>query len=202
MRGVKKGNKGVGKKQEDTKKKQPKTTSATAILKGDRHWERQREERKQLSLHLLHLLHCRRLWVCQSIRTTGGHTHYLALWLLHALITLLCMCLQMANLVTSLCCVVLAAVVVAYPRNGEYAFPFLDLLLHFCSKACSASPLCSESLTVSLLLPVNFTLFYTLSSLHCFYFSAHEVVLKIAVCLWIWAVCHLATRSEVKGATV
>lgn len=38
MRGVKKGNKGVGKKQEDTKKKkQPKTTSATAILKGDRH---------------------------------------------------------------------------------------------------------------------------------------------------------------------
>lgn len=37
MRGVKKGNKGVGKKQEDTKKNKPKTTSATAILKGDRH---------------------------------------------------------------------------------------------------------------------------------------------------------------------
>lgn len=37
MRGVKKGNKGVGKKQEDTKKKKTKTTSATAILKGDRH---------------------------------------------------------------------------------------------------------------------------------------------------------------------
>lgn len=40
--------------------------------------------------------------------------------------TLLCVCLQMANLVTSLCCVVLAAVVVAYAQRrsqlGEYAF--------------------------------------------------------------------------------
>lgn len=42
------------------------------------------------------------------------------------LMTLLCVCLQMANLVTSLCCVVLAAVVVAYAQRrsqlGEYAF--------------------------------------------------------------------------------
>lgn len=39
---------------------------------------------------------------------------------------LCCVCLQMANLVTSLCCVVLAAVVVAYAQRrsqlGEYAF--------------------------------------------------------------------------------
>lgn len=49
----------------------------------------------------------------------------------HALtpMTLLCVCPQMANLVTSLCCVVLAAVVVAYAQRrsqlGEYASSFV-----------------------------------------------------------------------------
>lgn len=42
-------------------------------------------------------------------------------------------CLQMANLVTSLCCVILAAVVVAYAQRrsqlGEYALPRLLLRL-------------------------------------------------------------------------
>lgn len=79
---------------------------------------------------------CRRLWVCQSIRTTGGHalTRRLScLQLTLTPMTLLCVCLQMANLVTSLCCVVLAAVVVAYAQRrsqlGEYAFYLLLLPL-------------------------------------------------------------------------
>lgn len=51
--------------------------------------------------------------------------------------TLLCVCPQMANLVTSLCCVVLAAVVVAYAQRrsqlGEYDF---NLLLHETAANC------------------------------------------------------------------
>ena len=74
---------------------------------------------------------CRRLWVCQSIRTTGGHTYSPALARTDDIAV--CVCLQMANLVTSLCCVVLAAVVVAYAQRrsqlGEYAF----YLLHYIS---------------------------------------------------------------------
>lgn len=82
---------------------------------------------------------CRRLWVCQSITTTGGRTHWPALCLSHALtlMTLLCVCPQMANLVTSLCCVVLAAVVVAYAQRrsqlGEYAILSSSSSLDFTS---------------------------------------------------------------------
>lgn len=110
------------------KGQEKRATSGTVRVKREIPREIQREDRKQLSLHLFHAV-VRRLWVCQSIRTTGGRTHSPAPCLSHALMTLLCVCLQMANLVTSLCCVVLAAVVVAYAQRrsqlGEYALHLL-----------------------------------------------------------------------------
>lgn len=119
-------------------------TKETAVDRGDREKatpgtivfkkeiKRQWEDRKQPSLHLSHGV----VGVYGSVSQSGRQADsllLLALCLSHAptLMTLLCVCLQMANLVTSLCCVVLAAVVVAYAQRrsqlGEYAFFFFFL---------------------------------------------------------------------------
>lgn len=115
-----------------------------AVVKGDKETDIQRGDKKQPSLHLSHAVVGVYGSVSQSGRQADSLARSLALGLSHALtlMTLLCVCLQMANLVTSLCCVVLAAVVVAYAQRrsqlGEYAFCLLPRSLTFrCRCVCS-----------------------------------------------------------------
>lgn len=61
-----------------------KATQGTIIVKGERETLRDTERGQEAAISPSLTWCCRRLWVCQSIRTTGGHTQSPALRLARA----------------------------------------------------------------------------------------------------------------------